>query len=91
MSGMSKPVKLQIYEFGFEEIVIDSIKAKSFDDFILIEVEADSPFAMNEMAESISRVLASKGKEIIIVPKSAEIGFYGFREVDNKELPESVD
>ena len=38
MTGKSEQVKLLVYEMHGNEIVVDSIKAKEFSDFILIEL-----------------------------------------------------
>lgn len=89
MTGKSEQVKLLVYEMHGNEIVVDSIKAKEFSDFILIElgpsVKQDQ---IDQMVEAIETAFQKMDKQILIVPYEAEIGFYGFKEADSTELSE---
>lgn len=89
MTGKTEQVKLLVYEMHGNEIVVDSITAKDFDDFILIEVDPSMVnIDIDQLTGSIDEVFKDSKKQILIVPRNAEIGFYGFREINTPELSE---
>lgn len=89
MMKKSSQVKLLVYEMHDKEIIVDSIKARSFDDFILVEVDNSlNMMEIEAIMETINQTFSEVDKQVLVVPRGAEIGFYGFREVNTKELSE---
>lgn len=88
---MSQPVKIQIYEHKTEEVVIDTFEAKCWDDFLVIEVDDLIDQAMADYIREIVGEYAEDHpeKQIIIAPKSINLTFHGFKEVDDGVEPEA--
>lgn len=90
-SGTSeKKVRLMFYERQNEEIVIDGINGKEWDDFIIVYLAGDLVRTTwwdreNEtLAQSLKDYANRTGKEIIVVPEGSDIAFYGV-EVETNE------
>lgn len=85
MKQIFKQVKLYIYEKKSEITYIDSIKAKSFDEFVLITVKGDFDYdRINETWQNIF-----KGKKLIIIPDGMDIEFYGVGIKEDDDRPTS--
>lgn len=85
---MAKKVKLQLYQMkSIKEVILDSVVAETFDDFIIAKVT--SPNLGDELMAQVQLAFAETGKKVIVVPLEMEIEFYGFElDEDNNSATE---
>lgn len=86
-----KKVKLVFYERQRNEIVIDDIEAKEWDDFVIVYLAGDIIRELREsepILKSLREYADRSGKEVIIVPEGSDISFYGV-EVEGEQQPRS--
>lgn len=89
MSGSRKHVKLYLYRFDSEDIEIFSHRARSWGDFIVLKLDApvtDGQYEhiVREMRAALEG--AGTNKEIVVIPSSWDISFYGVEVDEKKEL-----
>lgn len=79
---MTTSVKLKVYQYEPEAIYIDTIEAKSFDDFMIVTLDRFD----HQDYESILFNLKENfpDKKILIIPDGMNIAFYGIKE-DNDD------
>lgn len=82
-------VKLCIYLHEPNTTWIDSVPAKEWDDFIIVSVDTE---LMNDSRGQLAELLSEYGKrtnkQVIVLPRGANIDFYGVKLDD--ESPENT-
>lgn len=74
-------VKLYIYQFENEKILIDTQEAKDFGEFVLVGLDSKKfrdQVHIEELQKRISETFP--GKKVLIVDQGLDIAFYGFKQ-----------
>lgn len=86
-SGNRKYVKLSIYQHQTEQVVIDTLVADKWEDFVIIAINGEA------LDPELHRTLAEYGKRtdkmLILVPKEMDLTFYGV-EVEEEDDSQAV-
>lgn len=77
---MGELVKLYVYQHQPDETVIDTFTAKSWEDFIIIEVDMEDADALQAMSQAMVKYADEHPeKHVFLVGKASEVSFYGVR------------
>lgn len=75
MSG-NKIVKLYVYRYDHEDIVVETLPAKDWGDFVIVEMDIN-PDAFDQFAQTLAQYADQMNKRFIVAPRGANIEFYG--------------
>lgn len=83
MGEYTERVELHVYAREGEEIVIDKYKARNWEDFLIIDIEAQgmTQERWNELHNVLAPIAAQMEKQVIIIPRHIDIQFYGVEKI----------
>jgi hypothetical protein len=77
---LKKQVELRLYQRDVEDIIIHHVKAKLWEDIIIVPIHQANDDAVHKLAEYFKQALPDK--KVLIVPDDWDIDFYGVETYD---------
>lgn len=75
-------VKLQAYIHEPKQIIIETVECKEWDEIVVAAYSFEGmSVSLEELMDSLSK--AFPNKRVLMLPKQANIDFYGFKEVED--------